>query len=80
MPSADIQLPQPGDYSARKYWSTEHINVIVAGHSAVDRGIAMAGGGDHGGPACVKIEVPSNWDELVAEYAGKQANPDYINY
>ena len=81
MPATKIPLPQPGtEGSARKYWTTEHLNVFVAGAPATDRGIALAGGGDHGGPAYVKVKLPANWDALVAEYAEKSANPDYIDY
>lgn len=36
------------------------------------------GGGDHGGPSCTKIELPADWDALVAEYA--DVKPEYIAY
>ena len=38
----------------------------------------LAGGGDHGGPSCTKIELPENWAELVREY--QDLIPEYIPY
>ena len=80
MPKSGLPLPGKGTYSARKYWTKEHINFVVAGSSLIDRGIALVGGGDHGGPACIKIELPSNWNALVAEYSEKLANPSFASY
>lgn len=80
MPKSGLPLPEKGCYSARKYWTKEHINIIVSGVAPIDRGVAQIGGGDHGGPACIKIRLPRNWDELVAEYASQVADPQFIRY
>lgn len=80
MPKSGLPLPEKGCYSARKYWTKEHINIIVSGVAPIDRGVAQIGGGDHGGPACIKVRLPKNWDELVAEYAPQVADPQFIRY
>ena len=80
MPKSGLPLPEKGCYSARKYWTKEHINIIVSGVAPIDRGVAQIGGGDHGGPACTKVRLPKNWDELVAEYAPQVADPQFIRY
>jgi hypothetical protein len=39
----------------------------------------LGGGGDHGGPACAKVDLPQNWGALVEEYRG-EARPNYVEY
>lgn len=64
--------------SVRKFWSTDHMFIVVCGETAGGTCITMGGGGEHGGPACCKIDLPKNWDALVAEYA--DIKPNYHNY
>ena len=71
-------LPADPDCSCRKFWNTDHLNVFVAGSDSTPRGVMFTGGGDHGGPACAAVELPENWDELVAQYA--KLRPNYIEY
>ena len=64
----DVPLPADSTRSVRKFFSAMHLPVIVAGIN-YSSGVAIyGGGGDHGGPITKKIELPKNWDELVAEY------------
>lgn len=79
MPELPIPMGDPA-ISCRKYWSTKHLQIIVAGSAGSPRCVAMTGGGDHGGPACVKLRLPKAWDELVQEYAERTKMPDYIAY
>jgi hypothetical protein len=65
----DVPLPADPTRSARKFWSGMHLPIVVAGMN----NIAIAfygGGGDHGGPITKKINLPKNWDALVAQYKG----------
>ena len=62
----------------RKFWSTDHMLIIVAGETQGATCITLAGGGEHGGPACAKIDLPACWDELLAESA--DVKPTYHNY
>jgi len=64
--------------SVRKFWSTDHMFIVVAGSTQGATCITFGGGGEHGGPACAKIELPKNWDALVEEYA--DVKPNYYNY
>lgn len=76
---AHVQLPfDQREGSARKFWSTDHMMVVVAGSDYDATCINLAGGGEHGGPACVKIELPENWDALLKEY--EDVTPNYLNY
>jgi len=76
-----VPLPQKDpSLSARKYWTTEHLNIFVGGTTGGPRCCAFGGGGDHGGPSCTKIELPKDWDRLVEEYSGSARLPDYIVY
>lgn len=75
-----IPLPLDDTYSCRRYWSTEHIQVVVGGAKNCFSGVALTGGGDHGGPACVKIKLPENWDKLLEEYNNIASNPNFIEY
>lgn len=71
-------LPEDPECSCRKFWNTDHLNIFVAGSEDTARGVMFVGGGDHGGPACAKVQLPENWDELVERYAG--IAPAYIDY
>jgi hypothetical protein len=72
-----VVLPVSKDESAPVFWSTDHMMIVVAGSNYGSTCINFAGGGEHGGPACQKIELPANWEQLVAEYAIK---PTYYPY
>lgn len=61
--------------SMRKFWSTDHLVLMVGGGGRVT---AYNGGGDHGGPVTKKIELPSSWQKLVAKY--KDLVPKYVRY
>ncbi len=71
----DIETPLDGSYSARRFWNDDHMFIVVAG---AQWGVAITGGGDHGGPACCKIELPANWDSLVEKYT--EIVPHYLDY
>jgi len=60
-----VETPLDGSYSARRFWNDAHMFIVVAG---AQWGVAVTGGGDHGGPSCTKVELPKNWDSLVARY------------
>ena len=63
----NVPLPVDPTRSVRKFWSDLHLPIAVAGMN----NLAMAfygGGGDHGGPITKKIQLPKNWDKLVAQY------------
>ena len=64
----------------RRFLSSEHLIAIVAGsHDFASFDIAAyGGGGDHGGPATKKIELPANWDTLVKKY--DDIVPNYASY
>lgn len=62
-----VPLPLDPTRSARKFWTGMHLPIVVGGGN----GIALAlygGGGDHGGPVTAKIDLPKNWEQLVAKY------------
>jgi len=67
----DFVLPLASSKSTmRRFFSDEHMIAIVAGsqdYFSFDIA-AYGGGGDHGGPATKKIELPVNWDKLVKKY------------
>ena len=63
-PRGSMFAEGPG-YSSRRFWNTDHMIVAVNGRIF---NLAITGGGDHGGPACVKLQLPGCWDALVAEY------------
>jgi hypothetical protein len=75
-----FQLPLDTDASCRQYWNTDHLQVFVAGGDNNYRGVALIGGGDHGGPTIARIDVPEKWDELLEEYQGSLAAPDFVKY
>ena len=66
-----VVLPTSKDESAPLFWTTDHMMIVVAGSNYDSTCVNFAGGGEHGGPACEKIELPANWDELVKEYTIK---------
>ena len=69
----EVPLPLDSTRSARKFWNDMHLPVVVGGGN----GIALAlygGGGDRGGPVTVKIDLPKNWDQLIARY--KDSKPE----
>ena len=66
----DVPLPADPTRSVRKFFSSLHLPVVVAGIN-YSSGIAIyGGGGDHGGPITKKINLPKNWNELVKRYKG----------
>lgn len=70
-----VVLPVNDGAPMRQYWSADHMLVCVAGAGFCS---ALVGGGDHGGPATVKLRLPEKWDELAEEYAAE--TPSYIIY
>lgn len=77
----DVPLPESdSSLYVRKFWTTEHLNIMVGGTTGGPRCCAFAGGGDHGGPSCTKIELPKCWPELVKKYSDMATTPDYIVY
>jgi hypothetical protein len=80
-PTRDLVLPVASCKSTmRRFFSAEHMITIVAGsHDYFSFDIAAyGGGGDHGGPAIEKIELPAKWDELVKRY--DDIVPHYSRY
>lgn len=73
-----VSLPVNMEHSTRIFWDTSHMFCLVGGGKAGPMITVLGGGGDHGGPSCTKIELPQNWDALVAEYA--DVKPEYIAY
>jgi len=73
-----VQLPVDMKHSTRVYWDERHMFCLVGGGKAGAMLTVLGGGGDHGGPSCTKIELPQNWEALVAEY--RDVAPDYIEY
>lgn len=70
-----VVLPVNDGASMRQYWSTEHMMICVAGSGFCS---ALVGGGDHGGPATVKLHLPKDWDALLRDYPSPK--PEYIVY
>jgi hypothetical protein len=72
-------MPLDSNWTRRIFNSADHVLIIVAG-GPPDSGYVMAlgGGGDYGGPAIRKIELPANWDKLVKKY--KDIVPKYSLY
>ena len=68
-------FPVSGGYSRKTFWSTDHMFILVAGRGF---GMTITGGGDHGGPARTKIELPKDWDALVEKYSDYV--PEYFRY
>ncbi|MFC1901705.1 hypothetical protein ACFLX3_02105 [Chloroflexota bacterium] len=77
----EVVLPVESTKSTmRRFLSAEHLIAIVAGsNDFVSFDIAAyGGGGDHGGPATKKLELPANWETLVKKY--DDIIPGYANY
>ena len=74
-PHGSLFADGPG-YSSRLFWNTEHMLIVVNCQSF---NLAITGGGDHGGPSCTEIDLPKNWEALVAEYSDR-VSPHYIEY
>jgi len=72
-----VPLPVNPSHSTRRFFSAEHVFIIVAGGGGI-RGEAYCGGGDHGGPISRKIPLPKNWKEIVGRY--QHIKPDYVRY
>ena len=75
---ANVPLPVCPDHSTRIFWSRKHMFAVVGGGQAGCSMAVLAGGGDHGGPACAKIELPGNWQQLLRSY--NTDKPNYIPY
>ncbi|MCF0230157.1 MAG: hypothetical protein HUJ76_10775 [Parasporobacterium sp.] len=73
-----VLIPLTKDESAPLFWTTDHMMIVVSGSNYDATCINFAGGGEHGGPACVKIELPADWDELLKDYPVIQ--PEYHIY
>lgn len=69
-----LRFPEAPGHSTRVFFDDEHLLIAVCG---VSPGY-FAGGGDHGGPSCTKIDLPANWKELVNKY--KDMVPEYLDY
>lgn len=72
-----VVLPTSKEESAPLFWTTDHMMIVVSGTNYDSTCVNFAGGGEHGGPACEKIELPKNWDKLVEEYT---VRPQYHSY
>ena len=64
--------------SCRKFWSADHLQVFVTGSSDTPRCAVMPGSGDHGGPACIRLQLPGAWEQLVKEY--QPVKQEFVNY
>ena len=73
-----VQIPRSREESAPLFWTTDHMMIVVSGSNYDATCVNFAGGGEHGGPSCARIELPANWEELVKEYEVIQ--PDYHPY
>jgi hypothetical protein len=74
-----LPLPTDPTLSTRMFWTDEHLFIVVAGGAHyVPWILAYRGGGNHGGPSCRKIELPTNWDKLVEKY--QDLVPTYAPY
>lgn len=64
--------------SMRKFYSSKHTAIVVAGLSYSWGTVSYSGGGTHGTIVTKKIELPANWDKLVERY--KDIVPTYAPY
>ena len=78
-PADSVDFPEVMTHSTRIFWTSDHMFAIVAGGQAGPMATVLGGGGDHGGPACEKIELPADWEKLKEEYAPYN-RPAYISY
>jgi hypothetical protein len=74
----DVVMPADPSHSVRKFWSADHMLIVVGGSNYGASGIAYGGGGDHGGPVTKKLQLPKDWDSLVSRY--KDLVPTYMPY
>ena len=74
----NVVLPVNPSHSTRKFWSSDHLLLLVGGSDYGASGVAFGGGGDHGGPVTKKIDLPKDWDNLVNKY--KNIKPTYESY
>lgn len=74
----DFLLPLEPTRSMRKFYSAKHTAIVVAGLSYSWATVSYSGGGTHGTIVTKKIELPANWDKLVARY--KDIVPKYAPY
>jgi hypothetical protein len=79
--------PDPEEYilpfddptrSIRKFYSSKHSAIVVAGMSYAWHTIVYGGGGSHGTVITKKIQLPANWDKLIEKY--KDITPSYVKY
>lgn len=94
VPAADVNVRwfkeshhEPSDFplplddptrSVRKFYSSKHTAIVVAGLSYSWGTVSYSGGGTHGTIVTKKIETPANWNRLVAKY--KAIVPTYAPY
>ena len=71
----ELKLPEASGHSTRVFFDNEHLLIAVTGGG--NAGV-FAGGGDHGGPCCTKIDLPEKWKELLKEY--EKIEPTYVRY
>ena len=74
----EFLLPLDPTRSMRKFYSSQHTAIVVAGLSYSWGTVSYSGGGTHGTIVTKKIELPANWDKLVARY--KDIVPTYAPY
>jgi hypothetical protein len=56
----------------------DRISIIVAGGAGAFIGLLMPGGVFSDKKTTMKVDLPSNWDELVKKYAN--VTPTYMRY
>jgi hypothetical protein len=94
LPAADVNVRwfkeshhEPKDFllplddptrSVRKFYSSKHTAIVVAGLSYSWGTMSYSGGGTHGTIVTKKIALPANWDKLAAKY--KDLVPTYAAY
>lgn len=78
-PANSVDFPEVMTHSTRIFWTADHIFAIVAGGKAGPMATVLGGGGDHGGPACARVQIPEKWPDLVKKYQ-PFTKPDYISY
>jgi hypothetical protein len=74
----EFLLPLDPTRSMRKFYSSQHTAIVVAGLSYSWGTVSYSGGGTHGTIVIKKVELPANWDKLVARY--KDIVPTYAPY
>jgi hypothetical protein len=74
----EVILPLEGTRTVRKIFDPEHLLLVVVGEPYYPGMTLYGGGGDHGSPVTKKIQLPANWNKLVAKY--KDVHPTYKPY